>query len=148
MRLLSQYDSPLNQPMPKTGGDNPMVKVSRDLDMLWEKLAPTLAKTAGGGFNPLSFVPNPVDPDNWGAAAGTYATAGGLGAPHLRGHRLQQHEEAAPQRAILEKAMQRRQRRQFNQSPTSIYAVPEPVGRDTLPGLRANLPPIESGEGL
>jgi hypothetical protein len=116
--LLSQYDRPLAAP--------PGVKVKKagDLAAGLDDLYDRFSKAA-------------VDWGNAGGAAlggyGVYAGLSGL----LAGTVLYDKMRKRSRRAVLEKALQRRERRRFMQSPTEIYAVPEPVAR---------LPRVPAGE--
>lgn len=108
--LMSQYDKPLTGAGPmKKAGDSPMEKVGADLDRLYdqfEKAAGTLSDHAGqlaGGY-------------------GMYAGLAGL----MTGALVYDKAKKRQRRAILDKAMQRRERRKFNVSPPEITAVPEP----------------------
>jgi len=110
--LLSQYDKPLA--LKKAAEATTMEKVGALLDSLFDKFTGTLEKTS-------------IDWSNLGGMAtggyGAYAGLSGLLAGALVYDKIQKRS----QRAVLEKAMQRRQRREFMQRPTEIYAIPEPV---------------------
>lgn len=108
--LMAQYDRPLAGAGPtKAAADTPMTKIGSDLDALFdqfEKAAFTLNDTAGqlaGGY-------------------GMYAGLAGL----MTGALVYDKARKRQRRAILEKAMQRRERRRFNVAPPEITAVPEP----------------------
>ncbi len=109
--LMSQYDKPLAGVGPaKTAADaKPMEKVGAELDRLFdqfEKAAATLGDLGGqltGGY-------------------GMYAGLAGL----MTGALVYDKARKRQRRAILDKAMQRRDRRKFNVSPPEIQAVPEP----------------------
>lgn len=120
--LLSQYDEPVKvHPGMISGGkqaaDDTMVKVGQALDALYlavEAAKEKAEKTA-------------VDWSNMGGQAasgyGMYAGLTGL----LTGALVYDKINKRSRRAVLEKALQKRQRRKFMQSPTEIYAVPEAV---------------------
>ena len=109
--LMAQYDKPLaGAPPHKTAAaPSPMVKVGAALDALYdqfEKAALTLNDAAGqlaGGY-------------------GMYAGLTGL----MTGALVYDKARKRQRRAILEKAVQRRERRKFNVAPPEIHAVPEP----------------------
>lgn len=61
-----------------------------------------------------------------GKATNVYGMVGGLGAL-ITGMLVYDRARKRSRRAVLEKALQRRERRKFMQQPTEIYAVPEPV---------------------
>ncbi len=109
--LMGQYTKPLGGTGPtKTAADaKPMAKVGAALDALFdqfEKAAFSLGDAAGQGVGMY----------------GMYA--GGMGL--LTGALVYDKARKRQRRAILEKAMQRRDRRKFNVSPPEIQAVAEP----------------------
>jgi hypothetical protein len=119
--LLGQYDEPIKTHpslMKKKGGDeSTMEKVGKALDDLFDKFEEAKAdqeKTA-------------VDWSNLaGQAAGGYGMYAGLSGL-LTGAVVYDKMSKRSRRAVLEKALQQRQRRKFMQSPTEIMAVPEPM---------------------
>jgi hypothetical protein len=117
--LLSQYAGPA-----KKASDSVMGRVGEGLDRAFEKFS-ALRKSA-------------VDWGNLGGmAAGGYGMYAGL-TGLLAGAMVYDKMGKRSRRSVLEKALQRRQRRQFAQSPTEIYAVPEPV---------KSLPSVDPREG-
>lgn len=107
--LLGQYAEPV-QPDEKKAG----VEVSAALDAVFDKVAAVTEKRA------LDL------PDLAGQAASGYGMYAGL-TGLLAGAMMYDRANKRSRRSILEKALQRRQRRQFTQRPTEIYAVPEPI---------------------
>jgi hypothetical protein len=108
--LLSQYDKPLAgaPPMPKQAADAGMAKVGAALDALYDQFekaasASDIAGQALGGY-------------------GIYAGLTGL----MTGALVYDKARKRQRRAIIEKAIQRRDRRNFNVAPPEITAVPEP----------------------
>jgi heme exporter protein D len=127
--LLAQYDKPLPA-HPALAAEAPLRKAGRALDAAYDKFEDALA----GGEK------RAVDWGNAGGAAlggyGVYAGLSGL----MTGAFVLDKMKKRSRRAILEKALQRRQRRQFMQQPTEIYAVPEPVaGSPARPGFRQEM---------
>lgn len=110
--LMSQYDAPLTGTPPtasKTASDSTMVKVGEDLDKLYdnfEKAAITLGDAAGQGLGMY----------------GMYAAPAAL----MTGALVYDKARKRQRRAVLDKAIQRRDRRKFNVSPPEITAVPQP----------------------
>lgn len=109
--LISQYDRPLAGagPTKAAAEQTAMEKVGADLDAIYdvfEKAATTLGDVAGQGAGMY----------------GMYAGLTGL----MAGALVYDKSRKRQRRAILEKAMQRRDRRKFNVSPPEIQAVPEP----------------------
>lgn len=106
--LLSQYDAPLAQ-----GEMTAKVAADRELGRELDALFATFEKTATLA--------------DWGGTAagayGTYATLAAL----LGGTWAYDKAQKRSRRSVLESALKKRQRNQFAQSPTEIYAVPEPV---------------------
>lgn len=123
--LLSQYDKPLRA-SGKTAADSTMRAVGTGLDEAFQTLTQLFTQ-------PLTK--QAVDWGNLGGATlggyGMYAGLSGL----LTGALIYDKMQKRSRRAVLEKALQRRQRRRFMQSPTEIYAVPEPVTRTPQLGL-------------
>lgn len=116
--LLSQYTSG------KTAEDSPMVKASEALDTAFEKFAGLLEAVDKA---PPPLVKTSVDWANLGGQAvggyGMYAGLSGLLAGSLIYDKIKKRSRSA----IINKALQRRQRREFMQQPTELYATPEPV---------------------
>lgn len=123
--LLSQYDAPLDTipdknpkvvpKLRKVGEDSTMTKVGKSLDDLFDQFSGVMEKSAL------------ID---WGNAAGTlangygmYAGLTGLVAGAVAYDKFKKRSRGA----IIDKALQRRERRRFMQAPTEVYAVPEPV---------------------
>lgn len=115
--LLGQYEQPLTPPGQKAAqASNEMREVGQALDRLWEKLAAVL------GNEKLA-----IDLSNVaGVGAGLYGAGAGLAAL-LSGSFVYDRMAKRSRRAILEKALKRKQRADFQKSPTQIYAIPEPV---------------------
>lgn len=119
--LLEQYDAPIKTHptlMKKRAGDeSTMEKVGKALDALYDKFeaAKEEEKVAGVDWSNLA-----------GQAAGGYGMYAGLSGL-LTGAMVYDKINKRSRRAILEKALQQRQRRKFMQQPTEIMAVPEPV---------------------
>ncbi len=123
--LLSQYARPLQGAgAEKVSADSTMRRVGRGLDEAFHALNDLLT----GPPTKQAF-----DLANAGGAAlggyGMYAGLSGL----LTGALIYDKVQKRSRRAVLEKALQRRQRRRFMQAPTEIYAVPEPMAQ--APGL-------------
>jgi len=118
--LLNQYDEPVKvdpKALGKAAADATMVKVGQALDELY--VAFEAAKEA--------VEKQAVDWSNVGGqAAGGYGMYAGLSGL-LTGALVYDKVNKRSRRAVLEKALQKRQRRKFMQSPTEIYAVPEAV---------------------
>lgn len=111
--LLNQYDKPYAAagPMGKIGSDEP--NLGRELDRLYDAVEKVAAL---GGL---------VPDDMAGQGLGWYGMIGG-GAAALTGAMVYDKMKKRQQRAILEKALMKRERRRFAQQPTEITAVPEP----------------------
>lgn len=115
--LLSQYDAPLqvgsSQARIKSAAS---VEVGQALDRLFEQFVQTgneLEKTA-------------TMADIGGKALSGYGTYAALAAL-MGGAWAYDKGKKRSRRAVLESALKQRQRNQFAQSPTEIYAVPEPA---------------------
>lgn len=108
--MLSQYDKPLKAPA-KTAGDD---ELGRELDRLFDLTQQALEKKA------MNMA------DAGGMALGGYGMYAGL-TGLLTGSVVYNQMKKRSRAAILEKAMQKRERRKFMQSPPEIYAVPEPM---------------------
>lgn len=117
--LLSQYDTS------KMAADEPMAKASAALDTAFEKFAGLIEALDKAPAQPM--VKTSVDWANLGGQAlggyGVYAGLSGL----LAGSLLYDKAKKRSRSAIINKALQRRQRREFMQQPTELYATPEPV---------------------
>lgn len=122
--LLSQYDAPLQNQTSitaKVAADAPeMVKVAQELDAVWDLIDKRLEK---GSFDFANAA---------GVAAGGYGTYAGLSGL-LTGALVYDKVAKRSRRAILQKAMQRRDRRNFTMRPNEIYAIPEPVSAPAAP---------------
>lgn len=118
--LLSQYAEPIKTHpglLKKANTDTTMAEVGRALDGLFDSVNMHIAAIEKRGFD----LPNAA-----GVAAGGYGMWAGLSGL-LTGAYMYDKMSKRSQRAILEKALQKRQRRKFMQSPPEIYAVPEAV---------------------
>lgn len=127
--LLSQYDHPL-----KTAGE--VSELSRDLDSLFDKFAELsergpqaeeLVKQAEGGI--LNTIGEWVGPNNVGKALGGYGVYAGLSGL-LAGNYMFDKARKRSTRSIVENALAERENRRFQQAPTEIYAVPQPVDEE------------------
>lgn len=98
----------------KAGTDATMVKVGAALDALYQKMQSAVEKQAVD-------VPNAA-----GQLAGGYGMYAGLSGL-LAGALVYDKMQKRSRRAVIEKALQKRQTRDFVQRPTQIYAVPEPM---------------------
>jgi hypothetical protein len=110
--LVSQYDKPYaaTGPFGKAAADKThRSELGYQLDRLYNAVTEKVA-TFG---------------DEMGQLAGGYGMAGGTLA-FLTGAIVYDKMKKRQQRAILEKALQKRERRRFAQQPTEITAVPEP----------------------
>lgn len=135
--LLGQYDAPIKVPSMnvKKAGDDTMQKVGEALDRLYDQVSNTFAALhePRAPLSALGGMKRAVDWANLaGGATGAYGTYAGL-ASLMTGALVYDKMKKRSRRAVLEKALQRRQRRQFMQSPTEIYAVPEPVSVEGAP---------------
>jgi hypothetical protein len=118
--LLAQYDAPIKvHPDLAAAAPTSLAKAAAALDLAFDRFAAALAAP-----------PAEKRAFDWadagGAALGGYGMYAGLSGL-LTGTFVYDKAKKRSQRAVLEKALQRRQRRQFMQQPTEIYAVPEPV---------------------
>lgn len=109
--MLSQYDAPLSvgsssARLEKAAADK---ELGRELDQLFSMFEKT-ATWADMGGKALG-------------AYGTYASLAAL----LGGTWAYDKAKRRSRRSVLESALKKRQREQFAQSPTEIYAVPEPA---------------------
>lgn len=128
--LLSQYDEPRKTNpalVSKTASDSVMEKVGTVLDVLFDKFEAAKEKEAETLGQKQAF--------DWsnagGRAAGGYGMYAGLSGL-LTGALVYDKMQKRSRRAVLDKALQQRQRRKFMQQPTEIVAVPEP-----MPGMKA-----------
>ncbi len=126
--LLSQYDEPIKvhpelmAGKKKAASDDTMVKVGEALDELFDNFQKAAAEEEA---RPMAKAA--VDWSNVaGQAAGGYGMYAGLSGL-LTGALVYDKIQKRSRRAVLEKALDKRQRRRFMQQPTEIYAVPEPV---------------------
>lgn len=119
--LLSQYDEPIKTHpslMKKRGGDGSvMEKVGKALDTLFDKFEAAKEDTEKTAVDWSNLA---------GQATGGYGMYAGLSGL-LTGAVVYDKMSKRSRRAVLEKALQQRQRRKFMQSPTEIMAVPEPM---------------------
>lgn len=122
--LVSQYDAPLSglpkkkKEEEKVASDSPMEKAGAALDRVWGSVARVLNDYQ---------IKQSLDVANLGGiAAGGYGTYAGL-AGLLTGALVYQQMKKRSRQAVLEKAIQKRDRRRFMQSPTELYAVPDPM---------------------
>lgn len=115
--LMSQYPGPVSRPMQKAASD---------LDRAFENFATLFHKVSTTPPRP-ELLKSSVDMANLGGQAlggyGMYAGLSGLLAGALIFDKVRKRSRGS----ILNKALQKRQRRNFMQSPTELYAVPEPV---------------------
>lgn len=133
--LLGQYDQPLklHSIQGKVAEDQApdstvsvMLKVSEALDKAFARVESVLAEAQTPAPPPLP-IKSAIDWSNIaGQAAGGYGMYAGLSSL-LTGALIYDKIQKRSRRAVLEKALQRRQRRKFMQQPTEVYAVPEPV---------------------
>lgn len=135
--LLNQYDTPV-QTHPglmgdtkKAASDGTMVEVGRRLDALYEKVAAAVVAEEAEPLHKVAFDASNVA----GQAAGGYGMYAGLSGL-LAGALVYDKMSKRSRRSVLEGALKRRQRRQFMQQPTEIFARPEPVAvPPTAPSL-------------
>jgi hypothetical protein len=133
--LMSQYTQPVKTPgalINKSAAEQTtMTKVGSALDKVWEKCSQALdTVTSKEAFD----IPNAL-----GASAGAYGAYAGL-TGLMSGAFIYDKMKKRSRGAILDKAMQRRRRREFMQRPTEIFATPEPTmqGQEALepqPGI-------------
>lgn len=126
--LLSQYDEPIKvhpemlSGKKKSAADDTMVKVGEALDELYDVFQKAAAEEE---TRPMSK--SAIDWSNVaGQAAGGYGMYAGLSGL-LTGALVYDKIQKRSRRAVLEKALAKRQRRKFMQQPTEIYATPEPM---------------------
>lgn len=127
--LMAQYDRPakLAPGLGKAAGDDTMVRVGRAIDALFVKLGAALDREAARPTEKAA-----LDLSNLaGQAVGGYGMYAGLSGL-LTGALVYDKINKRSRRAVLEAALKKRQRRRFMQSPTEIYAQPEPV---PVPGV-------------
>lgn len=109
--LLSQYDKPLRSPALKLSADGELAAALDDLfdktQLAVEKVAATLA-------------------DAGGMALGGYGTYAGL-TSLLAGSIVYDQLKKRSRQAILDKAIKKRERRKYMESPPEIYAEPQPM---------------------
>jgi hypothetical protein len=104
--ILSQYDAPIGAKAAAAPDE-----LSQALDSLYD-----MVKTAMTTGDMLGMA---------GGGYGIYAGLSGLAAGALVYDKMRKRS----QRAVLEKALQRRERRRFAMSPSPIYAQPEPMAQ-------------------
>lgn len=123
--LLSSYEHPvmMRPGLGKTASDSLMSKVGAALDKVFASFTNALTAAASRP----GTLKTALDLGNVGGNVlggyGVYAGLSGL----LAGALLYDKTRKRSQASIVQKALQRRQRRQFAQQPTEIYATPEPV---------------------
>jgi len=119
--LMSQYSSPIatHPELNKKSADETMVKVGEALSGLFSSFQKALFEKAALDWENLA-----------GKATGGYGMYAGLSGL-LTGAYVYDKIQKRSRRAILEKALQKRQRRNSMQAPTEIYAVPEGVPVET-----------------
>ena len=114
--------------------DSPMRKAGAALDRAFEQFSERI-KTA----NTLG---------DWiGKAENTYLTGATLAAL-LSGTLVYDKMKKRSRRAVLEKALQQRQRQSFAQRPTEIYAVPTPISQVPKPDFREDMKAIAAPPGV
>lgn len=126
--LLMQYDAPLSP----AGSDPARPKAAAAvtaLDQIFDTIVAAISQTEKQAVDWRNML---------GAGIGTYAAVGSLGAL-IAGGLVYEKARKRSQRAVLEKALQRRDRRRFMQSPTQIFAVPEPVSSIPRPDFRQEM---------
>lgn len=118
--LVSQYDKPYTAagPVGKLAADRaesgaPASALGVELDRLY------------AGVEKAAALWGTIPDDLAGQSLGWYGMLGG-GAAALTGAIVYDKLKKRQQRAILEKALLKRERRRFNQQPTEITAIPEP----------------------
>jgi hypothetical protein len=112
--LLSQYDRPRRSSSPpiKRAAEEAMEKLGQDLDALFDL------------FEKLAFLG--ISPDTLGSLAGGYGTYA-VPASLLAGYATYEAARKTQRRAVLDKAIKERRRRQRSSSPTELVAMPMPV---------------------
>lgn len=121
--LMSQYAKPVSThesllPNKTAADETTMTKIGQDLDTLWQRFSQVLGTVCEK---------EAIDWGNLaGTAAGGYGTYAGLSGL-LTGAFIYDKINKRSRGAVLEKAMQRRRRREFMQRPTEIFATPEPM---------------------
>lgn len=123
--LIGSYAKPVAHPAlgdKNAAASTDMTEAGAILDELFGKVAETL------------LTKKAIDlPNTAGAALGGYGMYAGLSGLML-GSLVYDRMRKRSRRAILDKAMQRRQRRKFMQSPSEIYATPEPIVEGAIEG--------------
>lgn len=135
--MLSQFPEPLkiNPGQNKRASEtSTMTKVGQALDRTFAKLNECLVRGEKVGFD-LS--------NAGGAAVGGYGMYAGLSSL-LAGALVYDKMKKRSQRAVIDKALQRRQRRNFATQPTEIYAIPEPVSKIPAMGRQEQLQLLSS----
>jgi hypothetical protein len=125
--LMSQYNSPVpTHPdlLDKTGSAPvTMEKVGQALDQVWYKFSNLLGETLEKESFDLGNAA--------GAATGMYGAYAGLSGL-MAGAFIYDKIKKRSRGAILDKAMERRRRREFMQRPTEINAIPEPTFNEPM----------------
>ncbi len=112
--LLEQFNKPFTSAPPTKFGSDEGSELGQHLDRLFDMVEKSAAEKQAINMR-----------DVLGMGANMYGIMGG-GAALLTGAIVYDKMKKRQQRAILEKALQRRERRRFSQQPTEITAVPEP----------------------
>lgn len=110
----------------KQSADDPMVKVGEALDELYDTFEATFGTATEKQADWLNGA---------GAALGGYGTYAGL-TGLLAGALVYDKTRKRSRASIVQKALQRRERRKFQQQPPEIYAIPEPIAKIDSPSLR------------
>lgn len=125
--LLSQYDQPLG----KAAEEIP--PLARDLDAMFDKFAELVPRgpeaeelLKSGGDGVFGTLGDWVGPNNVGKALGGYGIYAGLSGLLAANYMFDKARKRST-RAIVENALAERENRRFQQAPTEIYAVPQPV---------------------
>lgn len=128
--LIGQYKRPISTHPGLMGKKAEDASPAADLDIAFDAFETAFGKQS---FDLSNLA---------GQAAGGYGVYAGLSGL-LAGSLVYDKIQKRSRGAVLQKALQRRQRRQFAQSPTEIYATPEPMEipapeseKDEVPALR------------
>jgi len=127
--LISQYDKPVElhpELINKKASDDTMVKVGQALDQLYGKFLQAMSSQTDAVLTKQALdLPNLA-----GQVADGYGVYSGL-TGLLAGAYVYDKVSKRSRKAVLESALKKRQRRQFMQRPTEIFAQPEPVAVPT-----------------
>ncbi len=110
--LLGQYDEPVRVPTAKAASDTTMVKVGQALDALFAALAPAIKEKKAFDLSNAA-----------GVATGGYGMYAGL-TGLVAGAMMYDKINKRSRKSVLNAALKRRQRRNFVQQPTPLYAEP------------------------